>query len=115
MAGKPRDQLGGFGDRGNGSGSAMPRQITKNPLNMLGGMGSDRGGGYSNGSSSGGGGGSRWPEGNGGGFGGGGVSAYDRGNGSSGKIGEGPKGPQQGNNGSGYTTDGYGMGAMGSR
>ena len=110
MAGKPRDQLGGFGDRGAGSGSAMPRQITKNPLNMLGGMGTDRGGGYSNGSSGGGGG--RWPEGNGGGF--GGVSAYDRGNGNSGKIGEGPKGPQ-GSNGSGYTTDGYGMGAMGSR
>ena len=27
----------------------MPRQITKNPLNMLGGMSSDRSGGYSNG------------------------------------------------------------------
>ena len=108
----------------------MPRQITKNPLNMLGGMGTDRTGGYSSGSagaSYGGGGGSkevhlerlqcRLSSGGGGaGFGGG-----ERGGGSSfserpgvGKIGEMPK-QQQGSNGSGYTTDGYGMGAMGSR
>jgi len=39
---------GGVGN-GGGGGGGMPRQITKNPLNMLGGMSSDRSGGYSNG------------------------------------------------------------------
>jgi len=48
--------LGMSGGGGNGGGGGvnsggMPRQITKNPLNMLGGLGSDRNGGYSNGSS----------------------------------------------------------------
>ena len=54
--------------------------------------------------------------------GGAGFGGVERGGGSSsfserpgvGKIGEMPK-QQQGSNGSGYTTDGYGMGAMGSR
>ena len=41
-----REGAGGYGGQGGG----MPRQITKNPLNMLGGLGgSDRSGGYSNG------------------------------------------------------------------
>ena len=46
--------MGGGGGNGGGGGvnaGVMPRQITKNPLNMLGGLGSDRNGGYSNGSS----------------------------------------------------------------
>jgi len=100
-----RDPIGSFGGSG-----GMPRQITKNPLNMLGGMNTDSRGGYSNGST----------QGFGGGFGenrGGGVIGSDRSGMGVGKIGDGtPKGmggPQ--NNGTGYTTDGYGMGAMGNR
>jgi len=103
-----RDPIGSFGGGGGGGGGGgMPRQITKNPLNMLGGM-TDRGGGYSNGST----------QGYGGGFGEGRVSGAggnDRGMGV-GKIGDsmGSMGKMM-NNGTGYTTDGYGMGAMGNR
>ena len=89
----------------------MPRQITKNPLNMLGGMGGG-GGGYSNGSTSG----------NPGGFGnlGGGERGGGMERGFSGERGGFDRGMKeakagQGSNGSGYTTDGYGMGAMGAR
>ena len=109
----------------------MPRQITKNPLNMLGGLGGG-GGGYSNGSTSG-------PPGGFGNIGGGerglvgglggerglgNIGSSERGGGMergfSGERGGFDRGMKeakagQGSNGSGYTTDGYGMGSMGAR
>ena len=127
--------LGMGGSNGGGGGvnaGGMPRQITKNPLNMLGGMSSDRNGGYSNGSSQasqgmrGGGfmdngrgdGGMFGGSNSGGGGGGGGFN--DRG---FGKIGDGlglggggPKmSPQQSNSGfsSGGGNNMYGIGAVG--
>ena len=39
---------GGNGGLGMAGGAGMPRGITKNPMNMLGGLGSERNGGYSN-------------------------------------------------------------------
>ena len=116
-----REGGGGYGGQGGG----MPRQITKNPLNMLGGLGgSDRSGGYSNGGTQqgfGGGGQQGFSESRGSiGFGGSfGERGGSGGMGGFGKIGDGlglGGGKMSGQqNGSGYTTDGYGMGAMGGR
>ena len=137
--------------------AAAGRQITKNPMNMLGGMGGSVNGNYSNGSSGGGGGGgggsfSGFGESRGGGSsfsdsfgraaaisgGGGGGMVRDGGlpqrrelggyssglgglgggggsssNGSA-MLSKMPPSTTSGGSGSGYTTDGYGMGAMGS-